>query len=319
MQRLLITGGAGFIGSHVAQEALAAGFQVSVLDTLVSGRLESLPVGVTVVQTDLRDREGVMEAVRAFAPDVISHHAAQISVSESVKSPQLDAEVNVVGTLNLLEAARSAQVRRFVFASSGGAIQGEVPEGEVGHADGPARPVSPYGVGKLAVEGYLYAYQQQFGLEASILRYANVYGPRQSALGEAGVVAVFMSRLLAGHQVQINARDVTGDDGGIRDYVYVGDVARINLRAATASSGELPPILNVATGEATSTRALADLIGRLAEVPVLSVPAPRRSGDVRRSVLDASVCAPLLGGKMTPLEQGLAETLAWYRHPAPVR
>lgn len=309
MPSMLITGGAGFIGSHVADLALREGYTVTVIDNLTDGRLQNLPEGVNFEQVDIRDSGGVRTAVLRARPDVISHHAAQVSVSVSVANPLLDAQANILGLLNLLEAAREAGTRRFILASSGGAIHGEVPEGQKATEAWPAAPISPYAASKLGGEGYLQAYQAQFGLECMALRYANVYGPRQNPHGEAGVVAVFASRLLSGQAVQVNGRHQAGDEGCERDYVLVRDVARANLEAAR---GALPSLLNIGSGVATSTHRLLLLMAGLVGVRPEVRPGPPRAGDIGRSILDEASCRPYLG-ELTPLADGLAETVAWFR------
>jgi len=305
---MLITGGAGFIGRHIVDGALGEGFEVSVLDNLSTGRPVTLPDGVTLHQVDLRDRDAVRETVLHVRPDVISHHAAQVSVSRSVARPFEDAEVNVMGSLHLLEAAREAGTGHLIFASSGGAIHGEVPEGSQANADWPARPISPYAVSKLATETYLEAYRVQHGLQSTVLRYANVYGPGQSPHGEAGVVAIFLDRLLSGQPIQINARpgDFASEDGCVRDYVYVGDVVRANLLAA---SGGLPDLMEVCTGEATSTLYLAETLARLSGRSLNWTATGVRAGDIGRSVLDPRSCQRALK-TLTSLEEGLRQTVA---------
>ena len=312
MTRLLITGGLGFIGSHVAEQALAQGIEVAALDNLSSGRRGNVPAAVRVYEADLRDAAAVTAAVADFAPGWISHHAAQASVPGSLRDPVHDASVNVLGTLNLLEAARLGGVRRVVFASTGGAIYGEVPEGETGQVGGPLRPFTPYAVSKLTGEHYLEVYRRHHGLETVTLRYSNVYGERQSVHGEAGVVAAFCEALLRGAPLRVNGRAETGDRGCVRDYVYVGDVARANLLAL---GGEVPPgtgILDVGTGVGTDSRTLAETLLRVSGTDVAVDSGPPRPGDVGRSVLSAAGLRALLGD-LTPLEAGLARTLAWYR------
>lgn len=311
MTRLLITGGLGFIGSHVAEQALAQGIEVAALDNLSSGQRGNVPAAVRVYEADLRDAAAVTAAVADFAPGWISHHAAQASVPGSLRDPGHDASVNVLGTLNLLEAARLGGVRRVVFASTGGAIYGEVPEGEAGQVGGPLRPFTPYAVSKLAGEHYLEVYRRHHGLETVTLRYSNVYGERQSVHGEAGVVAAFCEALLRGAPLRVNGRAETGDRGCVRDYVYVGDVARANLLAL---AGEVPPdtgILDVGTGVGTDSRTLAETLLRVSGTDVAVDSGPPRPGDVGRSVLSAAGLRALLGD-LTPLEAGLARTLAWY-------
>ncbi|WP_288481673.1 NAD-dependent epimerase/dehydratase family protein [uncultured Deinococcus sp.] len=315
MTRLLITGGLGFIGSHVAEQALERGIEVAVFDNLSSGRRENVPGAVRVYEADLRDEAAVSAAVADFAPDWISHHAAQASVPGSLRDPGHDASVNVLGTLNLLEAARRGGVRRVVFASTGGAIYGEVPDHEVGQVGGPLRPFTPYAVSKLAGEQYLEVYRRHFGLESVTLRYSNVYGERQSIHGEAGVVAAFCEALLRGGPLRVNGRHEAGDRGCVRDYVYVGDVARANLLALEGRLDPARPVLDVGTGVGTDSRALAETLLRASGSRAAVESGPPRAGDVGRSVLSAEALRTLLGD-LTPLETGLARTLAWYRQEA---
>lgn len=315
MTRLLITGGLGFIGSHVAEQALERGIEVAVFDNLSSGRRENVPGAVHVYEADLRDEAAVSAAVADFAPDWISHHAAQASVPGSLRDPGHDASVNVLGTLNLLEAARRGGVRRVVFASTGGAIYGEVPDHEVGQVGGPLRPFTPYAVSKLAGEQYLEVYRHHFGLESVTLRYSNVYGERQSIHGEAGVVAAFCEALLRGGPLRVNGRHEAGDRGCVRDYVYVGDVARANLLALEGRLDPAQPVLDVGTGVGTDSRALAETLLRASGSQAAVESGPPRAGDVGRSVLSAEALRTLLGD-LTPLETGLARTLAWYRREA---
>jgi UDP-glucose 4-epimerase len=311
--RAIVTGGAGFIGSHVADGLLEEGHEVLVLDDLSSGRLENVPRGATLVRGDIRDHELVRRTFSDFRPDVVSHQAAQTSVSVSVREPRRDAEINVLGGLEVLLASIESGVGRFVFASTGGAIYGEVPEGVRAAPGYPLTPISPYACSKLAFENYLAAYGIASGIEYTTLRYANVYGPRQDPHGEAGVVAIFSQRLLAGEPLRVNARREKGDDGCVRDYVYVGDVVRANLRAARGELSER--VVNVCTGEATSTKslalALAEAFGREPEL----VHAEKREGDLERSVLEPNPTA--FGGEALGLGEGIGRTVDWFRRMTP--
>jgi UDP-glucose 4-epimerase len=308
--RILITGGAGFIGSHVADAFLAAGHDVGVLDDLSSGVKDHLDPRVRFWPLDIRD-PGVETVFAEFRPEVLSHHAAQMSVGVSVREPQRDADINIRGTLNLLEAAVRHQVRRVVFASTGGAMYGD-------HAPPPTpetvppEPVSPYGVAKLAVERYLHAFQVMHGLEAVALRYANVYGPRQNPHGEAGVVAIFCRAIVANHPFTIN-----GDGAQTRDYTYVGDVVQaVTLAAALPATTPLP-ILNIGTGVETSVTALVAHLQALAGHPLQAHHGPAKPGEQRRSALDATRAQQVLGWRPTvDVRTGLARTLAWFRQRA---
>jgi UDP-glucose 4-epimerase len=308
--KLLVTGGAGFIGSHVVEAALAAGDQVLVLDDLSTGKRTNVPAVAQFEQIDLRDAAAVRDAVLTFRPDAVSHQAAQASVAVSVRDPRLDVGVNVIGSLNLLEACAEAKVARLVFASTGGAIYGEVAEPDRASEDTVPHPQSPYAISKLAVEQLLEVFRLHRGLDYGVLRYANVYGPRQDPHGEAGVVAIFMAAVLDGRPLQINAKKTLGDGGCLRDYVYVDDVVRANLAALR---GELSGrVLNVGTGVAANTEQLASAIfqaaGRRSE---LTMAAPR-AGDVERSVLDPTRFSAILGAP-APLADGIARTWAYYR------
>ena len=309
-KRALVTGGAGFIGSHVSDALVAEGYEVLVVDDLSSGRRPNVPKAARFVQLDIRDGVSLERVVAAFRPHVVSHQAAQISVSVSSREPVRDAEVNVLGTLHLLEACVAHGVEHVVFASTGGAIYGEIAEPERAAVGRTPLPLSPYACAKFAVEGYLRRYQHEKGLRSTILRYANVYGPRQDPHGEAGVVAIFAERLLAGLPIKVNARREAGDPGCIRDYVYVGDVVKANVRAV---SGKISaPIVNVGSGVPTTTLDLARMLERALHVTANLGYGPRREGDVERSLLEPSQEAIGEGAAWTPLERGIAETASWF-------
>jgi UDP-glucose 4-epimerase len=308
--KVLVTGGAGFIGSHVAAAHVARGDQVVVLDNLSSGHRDNVPAGAEFVQLDIRD-PAAGELVRYRAFDVINHHAAQIDVRVSVAEPRLDASINIEGLLTLLEAARDTKVRRFVFVSSGGVVYGE-PETRPTREDAAKQPESPYGVSKLTGEHYLYYYHRVHGLEYVAMRYANVYGPRQDPHGEAGVVAIFSTRLL-----QRKALTVYGDGEQTRDYVYVGDVVAANLALTEA---ELPPAatlddraFNVGTGVETSVHRLAEVLMKAADRKVATEEAAAREGELRHSSLDAAKLRALGWAPSTELADGLGETYRWIR------
>ncbi len=306
--KVLVTGGAGFIGSHVADSFLRSGHQVVIVDNLSSGRRENLPAGARFYLLDIGSAE--MEKLLAHErPEVICHQAAQISVTVSARDPLLDARVNALGMLSLLEAAVRAGVRKIVFASSGGAIYGEtdrMPTPE----DHPPAPLSPYGIHKLLGEHYLRYYRHQHGLESTVLRYSNVYGPRQNPEGEAGVVAIFARRLLEG-RVPIVFAYPDEPDGMTRDYVYVGDVAEANRLALEGGSGE---VLNIGTGRATTTGELYRRLEAVLGVELEPGQAAARPGDLRHSCLDAAKAREILHWQpRTDLARGLTETVEYFR------
>ena len=307
--RILVTGGAGFIGSHIADAVLGQGHEVCIVDDLSSGRRENVPPAARFVELDIRSGEQVDALVADFRPSVICHQAAQTSVSISTREPVRDADINVLGSIHMANAAVKHKVERLVFASTGGAIYGEVAEGVLAKESDPTLPLSPYACSKLSFEHYLHCYAHEFGLQSTVLRYANVYGPRQDPHGEAGVVAIFAQRLKAGEPIQINARSAHGDAGCVRDYVFVGDVVRANL---AAFEGLVPgPVMNVCTGVATTTQLLADQLRTQIESDSEIRYGDRRPGDVGRSVLDPVLCGEVIG-EATSLEEGLAETAAWF-------
>ncbi len=310
--RALVTGGAGFIGSHVSDLLLANGFEVTIIDNLVSGNRDQVPRTATFHEMAITD-ERASRLVQESAFDVICHLAAQIDVRKSVADPAYDSRVNIGGTLNLLEAVRQSGKRstRFVFSSTGGAVYGDLvapPTSE----EAPKDPQSPYGTAKLSVEYYMGYYARVHGLETVALRYSNVYGPRQDPHGEAGVVAIFCNRLLDGTPLTI-----FGDGKQTRDYVYVGDVARANLLAATRP---LPAIgaldaraFNVGTSVETDVVELARVLREIAGADVEAKHAPERPGEQKRSAVDVRKAQRVLGWqpKMS-LRDGLTETYRYF-------
>jgi UDP-glucose 4-epimerase len=305
--KVCVTGGAGFIGSHLCDALMAAGHQVTILDDLSSGRKENVPAGVDLRVLDVRS-EAAAAVLEKERFDVLFHLAAQMDVRRSVENPVFDAEVNLVGLLNLLEAARRAETRQVVLASTGGAIYGDqdrYPADE----DHAAQPLSPYGVAKLASERYLYFYHRQYGLDATCLRFANVYGPRQNPHGEAGVVAIFLHRLLRGEQPVIN-----GDGLQTRDYVWVGDVVEANL-AALGRPGFAT--YNVGTGVETDVNTLFELIHRALALGPPAVHGPAKAGEQARSSIDSARLERELGVRVgTSLQEGIARTADWFRERA---
>ncbi|HJW94543.1 MAG TPA: NAD-dependent epimerase/dehydratase family protein [Thermoanaerobaculia bacterium] len=302
-KHVVVTGGAGFIGSNIVDAYLARGWFVTIIDNLSTGKRRNVDPRAALHELDIRDAAAA-DLIRELKPDVISHHAAQMDVRKSVDDPAADADVNVIGTLRLLEAAVDAAVKRVIFASTGGAIYGEpveVPQTE----SHPLNPLSPYGCAKLAVERYLNYYRVVRGLSSVALRYANVYGPRQNAHGEAGVVAIFAAKLIDKQQATING---TGEQ--TRDFVYVDDVVAANLAASDAEwQGEY----NVGTGVETTINELYDSLAAIAGVDTPPVHAPAKEGEQLRSVLDGSRLRTLakLPERKT-LSEGLKQTFAWF-------
>jgi UDP-glucose 4-epimerase len=302
-----VTGGAGFIGSHVAEAFLSQGCRVLVVDDLSGGRRENVPEGAELHVLDIRSPE-TAELVRESGIEVLVHHAAQMDVRRSVEDPVYDAGVNIVGGLNLAEAARRGGVRQILFASTGGAIYGEQDFFPATEAH-PARPVSPYGVSKLAFERYLFYYYVAYGLDVACLRYANVYGERQNAHGEAGVVAIFLDRLLAGRAPVIN-----GSGLQTRDYVHVSDVVRANLAAAGQPGFH---VYNVGTGIETSVVDLYRELARAVDSCLEPQHGPAKPGEQQRSCVDAGLIRRELAlPPPLPLRDGLARTAAWFRGKA---
>jgi UDP-glucose 4-epimerase len=307
--RILVTGGAGFIGSHVADALLSAGHTVGVVDDLSTGRRDNIPARAVFHQGDIRDEAFVTRVFGEFKPDIVSHQAAQTSVSVSTREPLRDAEINVIGSLHLLQQCVRRKVQRIVFASTGGAVYGEVPDGERARIDRAPSPLSPYACSKFAIENYLRAYKYEHGLNSTVLRYANVYGPRQDPHGEAGVVAIFTQRLLDRETIQVNARKELADAGCVRDYVFVGDVVRYNRLAIDGAIADR--VVNVCTGQATTTLDLARTLGKVIGVEPDIRYGARRAGDVERSVLDHGTLPE--GTQPTSLEEGLRQTVAWFK------
>lgn len=316
MKSILVTGGAGFIGSHVTRTFLAQGWTVTALDNLSSGKRANVPDGVRLIEDDIRS-ESAATVVRDGKFDVICHLAAQIDVRKSVADPMFDVAVNIGGSLNLLEAVRASGRKdtRFVFSSTGGALYGDV-EKIPTPEDFDKEPLSPYGNAKLSVEHYMAYYARVHGLDTVALRYGNVYGPRQDSHGEAGVVAIFCERILSGQ-----ALTVFGDGDQTRDYVYAGDVARANFLAATLPLPQPTSMdaraFNIGTGVETSVIELARLLHDASGSDPRIEHAPERAGEVRRSCLDASKAQRLLGWRPeVDIRQGVKQTYDWFAEQA---
>ena len=306
MKKVLVTGGAGFIGSHVADAFLARGDRVWIVDDLSTGRRENVPAEATFLEADINDAALNQVFANAGGFDIVTHHAAQMDVRRSVEDPLFDARVNILGLLNVLECAVKYGTGRFLLISSGGVVYGE-PETRPTPEESAKRPASPYGVSKLTAELYLQCYQELHGLDYVALRYANIYGPRQDPHGEAGVVAIFCNRIAAGEPVT-----VYGDGAQTRDYSYVGDVVTANLVLSEASlpvgGGMDERAYNVGTSRETSVVELANALMAAAgrEVPVHH--APERAGELRFSCLDTSRLRALGWQPQTGLEHGLRAT-----------
>jgi len=302
--KILVTGGAGFIASHIADAYLAGGHEVVIIDNLSSGKRANLPAAATFYHTDIRSPEA-REIVRRERPQVLSHHAAQMDVRRSVADPAFDAEVNVLGFINLLEAAREVGIAKVLFASSGGAVYGEQ-EAFPAPESHPHNPLSPYGITKATGEHYLFYYHAVYGLPYVALRYANVFGPRQDPHGEAGVVAIFTERLLGGQAPTIN-----GDGKQTRDYVFVGDVVRANV--AALATGFVGPI-NIGTGVETDVNVLYAHLRVLTGSPFQAEHGPAKAGEQHRSVVDNHRAAEVLKWRPeVPLQEGLRRTVEFFR------
>jgi UDP-glucose 4-epimerase len=304
--RILLSGGAGFIGSHVAESLLERGHEVAVVDNLSSGKRENVPNAARFYETDVRS--GCLRVFEEFGPEALCHQAAQMDVRRSVREPNFDAEVNILGTIRLLQNCVEHGVGKVVFASTGGAVYGEqelFPASE----DHPQYPLSPYGVSKLAGERYLNFYRVQYGLPYVALRYANVYGPRQDPHGEAGVVAIFCGNMAAGRTSTIN-----GSGEQTRDYIYVGDVVRANVLAL---EGEVPSgAYNVGTGVETSVNELYELLSEIAGKDLPPEHGPAKPGEQIRSSVNPALAGRVIRWRPeVDLADGLVETLRFFGTP----
>ncbi len=304
-ERVLVTGGAGFIGSHIVDALIAAGHTVAVVDNLVKGKRENVNPAAHFYLVDIRDTRALGEVFAVEQPQAVIHQAALADVRESLRDPVGYAMVNVIGTLNLLEAGRAAEtVRKFIFASTGGALYGNPAELPATEAC-PLGPLDPYGASKLACEYYIATYRHNYGLEYCLLRYANVYGPRQDAEGEGGVVAIFSARMLAGQQAIIH-----GDGLQTRDFVYVGDVAAANVLALSRGQG----VYNIGTGVPTDVNTIFRKLAEITGYTLPEVHGPPKPGEVRHSYLDAGKARAELGWvPVMELAAGLAQTVAFFR------
>jgi len=302
--KILVTGGAGFIGSHVVDAMLAAGHDVVIVDNLSTGRQTNLNPKARFYQVDIRSSE-LADVFERERPDVVDHQAAQMDVRRSVAEPLLDADINVSGTLNLLEIARTHGTRKVIYISTGGAVYGE-PRYLPCDEDHPIDPICQYGVSKHVVEHYLHVYRHLYGLDYTVLRYPNVYGPRQNPHGEAGVVAIFTGRMLAGQPITING---TGQQE--RDFVFVTDCARANVLALQKGSAA---IFNLGTNQGTSVNLLFSTLANIIQYSARPNLGPAKPGETFKIYLDARRAQTGLGWSATvSLEQGLQQTVSYHR------
>lgn len=303
--KILVTGGAGFIGSHVVNVFIENGHEVVIVDNLSTGRRSNLNPAATFYQVDIRSPQ-LAEIFEREQPQVIDHHAAQMDVRRSVEDPLFDAEVNVLGSINLIELARVHNVERFIYISTGGAVYGE-PEYLPCDEAHPINPICPYGASKHTVEHYLYMYHELYDLNYVILRYPNVYGPRQDPHGEAGVVAIFTGQMLGGDQIVIN-----GDGEQERDFVFVGDCARANLLALTTENSNT--IFNLGYGKGITINEIYTNLKNITGYELSAKHGPAKVGETRRIFLEASKAKKELDWKpIVGLEAGLGETVDYFR------
>ena len=303
--KILVTGGAGFIASHVTDAYIEQGHEVVIVDNLSTGKKENINPKAQFIEMDIQD-EKIFELFEKEKFDVVNHHAAQMDIRLSVKDPTFDARNNILGTINLLEAAVKTGVKKFIFISSGGAIYGEqdyFPADE----EHPTRPLSPYGIAKLTGEKYIYFYHKTYNLNFVILRYANIYGPRQNPNGEAGVVAIFSNKFLSGDQPIIN-----GDGKQTRDYVYVSDVVAANLKALQFEGSDY---FNIGTGLETDVNVLFHKLNHLTNVNAAEGHRPAKLGEQLRSVLNSQKAKELLDWEpQVQLEEGLKKTVEFFKN-----
>ena len=305
MAKILVTGGAGFIGSHVVDLFVAQGYEVVIVDDLSTGRASNLNPSAKFYKMDIRDPK-VREVFEAEKPDYVSHHAAQMDVRRSVVQPLFDADVNILGSINLIESARAVNVKRFIYISTGGAVYGEPGRVPVEETD-PINPICQYGASKHTVEHYLFMYHYNYGMKYTVLRYPNVFGPRQDPHGEAGVVAIFTGKMMAGELVVVN-----GDGEQTRDFVYVGDCARANLLAATVE--HQPGIYNIGWGLPTSVNDIFSTLAKVTSYPHPVQYGPAKVGETRHIYLNAAKAKKDLGWTPTvSLEDGLTKTVEYFK------
>lgn len=302
--KVLLTGGAGFIGSNVSDRLLASGHKVVIVDNLSSGKEENVPEDATFYKLDIRDEE-LAEVFEKEQPDVVDHHAAQMSVVRSVEDPMYDGEVNVLGSLRLMEHSRKVGVKKFIYASTGGAVYGD-PEELPATESTPLRPLCPYGISKHTVEHYLELYQRTYGIDYVVLRYPNVYGPRQDPHGEAGVVAIFNKRILHGERPTI-----FGDGTKTRDYVFVGDIVEANMLALASNYNG---ILNLGRGAEVTDYQVFEAVRDALGAEIEPIYAEKRPGEIERICLDSSKAQQVLGWKpKVAFRDGVEQAAQFYK------
>ncbi|RLD18419.1 MAG: UDP-glucose 4-epimerase [Caldiserica bacterium] len=301
--RILVTGGAGFIASHIVDAYIEDGHDVIVIDNLSTGKRENLNKKAKFYEADIRDKR-IEDIFKSEKIDIVNHHAAQIDVRKSVSNPIFDADVNIIGTLNLLENSRKYSVKKFIFASSGGVMYGECERNP--KEDDPALPLSPYGISKKVVEDYLRFYRYAYNLDYTVFRYGNVYGPRQDPHGEAGVVAIFSKAMLNNEDVFI-----FGDGEQLRDYVYVEDIVRANLIALSKGDGE---VFNLGTGVSISVNELFKYLKEITGYKKEAIYKPPRLGELQKSKLNVKKAEEMLNWKAeTTLREGLEKTVEYFK------
>jgi UDP-glucose 4-epimerase len=303
--KILVTGGAGFIASHIADKYIELRYDVVVVDNLYTGKREFVNPKARFYEADIRDKEKIRKIFEEEKPEILNHHAAQMDVRKSVADPGFDAQVNIIGLINLMEAGRISGLKKVIFASSGGAIYGDASALPTPETFWP-KPASPYGISKWTTEHYLDFYYQAYGIDYTALRYGNVYGPRQNPHGEAGVVAIFTQRLLNNQQPMIN-----GDGKQTRDFVYVGDVVNANIKALNSA---VSLTVNIGTGKQTDINTIYDLLVKLTGTNFPQDHREAKPGEQRVSVLDNKFAKQKLGWEpITELDQGLEETVKYFK------
>lgn len=302
--RALVTGGAGFIGSNIVDALKSAGHEIAIIDNLSTGKEENINPEASFFHVDITDSEALKGIFQNFKPEIVFHVAAQIDLRKSVEYPSFDAAVNVVGSVNLFNLCVQYGVKRIIFSSTGGALYGEQ-EKILAHEDSPIEPLSPYGVSKYCAEQYLNYFKRLYGIERVILRYGNVYGPRQDPLGEAGVIAIFTNKIL-----NCETLTVYGDGNQTRDYIFIEDVVRANLLSIEGKEG----IYNIGTGVETSVNHIIELFSKILEKDIKPIYTQPRKGEIYRIALNTEKAKMELGFEVKfSFEEGLRKTIQWYR------